>query len=82
MDLLETYSIAGRMAGMQPGPSSSSRFAVATLVIGLVIVPMAYVLSFGPVAGMAQRGYLPKGPVQVIYYPIKLLHEKAGRWWE
>jgi hypothetical protein len=64
---------------MQPNPSNSPHFAVFKLVIVLaVVVPMLYVLSFGPVAGLAQRGYLPAKPVLSFYYPIKLLHEKAG----
>ncbi|WP_254508261.1 hypothetical protein [Anatilimnocola floriformis] len=63
------------MESQQP---NSARVTVAALVIVLFVMPLLYVLSFGPVVGLTLRGYLPEQPVRAIYYPIRILHDKAG----
>ena len=62
----------------QPDQSPSSRACVAILLIALVLSPMLYLISFGPICGLAQRGYLPEGPVYWFYHPVKMLHDAAG----
>ena len=63
---------------METSQANSPRVAVAALLITLVIAPLLYVLSFGPVVGLAMRGHLPQEPVFWFYHPIKMLHDAAG----
>lgn len=58
--------------------SSSARVYVAATTFLIFILPILYLLSFGPVVGLQMRGYLPEGPVRAIYHPIVVLHDRAG----
>jgi hypothetical protein len=45
------------------------------IALGLCALPMFYVLSLGPAVWLADRGYLPTEPLQVVYAPLIWLHE-------
>jgi len=43
------------------------------LAVGVVLLPIAYVLSIGPVAWLAQRGYVPHRVYGSIYGPLYVI---------
>jgi len=48
----------------------------ASAVIAVVIVvPVLYVLSIGPAAGLARRFGVAKGPLTTLYAPVIWLHD-------
>jgi hypothetical protein len=44
----------------------------------LVTLPVLYVLSIGPVAGLIDHGYLPQEPVASLYAPLEYFMEHGG----
>jgi hypothetical protein len=67
-----------KMTVMESSQSNSARVTVVALAISLFAMPLLYLVSFGPVVGLAMRGYLPEKPMRVIYHPIHILHDAAG----
>ena len=75
------------MGGMKRG----SRLTIGLALLATVLLPVLYVLSFGPMYWLFQHGYLD-GPVfGLIYFPMIELaerHDHVGRiveayafWW-
>lgn len=59
---------SGRKCRIGGGP-------VATVV--LILLPVLYVLSEGPVAGLVARGYLPQGFDLVFYWPLNWIAARS-----
>jgi hypothetical protein len=55
----------------------SAAAAAAVLCLGLVLLPMFYVLSLGPAVWLANREIVAREPLQVVYAPLIWLHENA-----
>ena len=51
---------------------------LAIVLIVLVLLPVLYLLSLGPVVGLVDRGYLPQEPVAWIYLPLEYFVENGG----
>ena len=68
-----------REAGEEKGTSARSGGAAAVIVlILLLILPVAYVLSIGPVVWLNTRDYIhvgPDSPVEKFYAPLEYAHE-------
>jgi hypothetical protein len=59
----------------QRGEELVPRFGVGSIAGLLLFVPVLYVLSIGPVARMAEEGYLPRDSVRPLYSPVIWLHD-------
>ena len=55
---------------LTPAPRLKRRIGGGPLVAVLVSLPVLYVLSEGPVAGLVARGYLPQGLDLFFYWPL------------
>lgn len=66
-----------------PQRSSSSAVLLCAVVL---LAPVLYVLSMGPVVALVERGSLPHEPIEFFYAPVIWLHnhtalEKPLEWY-
>jgi hypothetical protein len=47
------------------------------LIVGLIIIPMLYILSIGPVGFILQKYHINEEPFRIIYLPIAWLHQNT-----
>ena len=52
--------------------SSGASVVAVVLLIGLLLLPVGYVLSLGPAVWMHDRGWLPDS-VGIVYWPLIML---------
>ena len=60
--------------------SNKSGFAgpVNVAAVGvLVLLPLLYILSAGPVIGLVSRGYISEGATMAVYYPLAFVCESC-----
>ncbi|WP_425616746.1 hypothetical protein NA78x_000400 [Anatilimnocola sp. NA78] len=60
----------------KPQESNSRPAVVAAILIGLILlVPLLYVLSIGPVGCLANHGYIDLETARAFYWPIIKAHD-------
>ena len=57
--------------------SSGASVVTVILLIGMLLLPIAYVLSIGPAVWLYDRGWLPDAVI-VVYWPIEALHNYSS----
>lgn len=55
---------------MNANPSKAIGPIIVWAIILLVTLPVIYVLSYGPAAGLWCRGYISPRSMEVFYYPL------------
>ena len=57
-------------------PDEGGRSA-GLIAAGLLLAPILYLFSIGPVARLSEEGYLPRDPVRAFYEPVVWLHHNT-----